>query len=300
MRPPIIVGGNPRSGTTFVAAMLNEHADVVITSEMNPKAARLMVEMMHQLTRYMGRKAHRARYWRRKRPRLQLEIWRATTSDVVYKDKAADAVMGHKTPGVELLFDDYVRIFEPAARPRLVYCLRDGLSVLRSVMNMPWAPVSFEERLDEYKHSVATFEALRERYPDDVYLLQIDAMPDDADARVDALRPMFTFLDVALTRPVEDYIRDWAPRNTRADVAGDTRPTELTAGQLAVLASDAEFMAIQRRYGYELPRPPAGARVPWRVRVGRARASATDLGQRGGRRAHREAARVTRYLRTRR
>lgn len=265
MREPILIGGNPRSGTAFVARLLDKHPDIVVTSELNPDAAELGIRMLELLDVHMGRSPRRWEYWARNRPQLMRQMWLSVSADPIHQRKPADARLGHKTPGCELLFERYVRIFEPD-HPKLVYCMRDAPDVLRSLVNMPWRPVPFEERLALLKRSVVTFEDLSARYPDHVFLVQIDRMPQDPDARVESMRPLFDFVGEPFEKLVERFVREWRRINAQSDIAGQAPPKDLTDQQRALVDGDEEIQAIRHRYGYAR----AAQRRRWR-RAGKRR-----------------------------
>jgi hypothetical protein len=260
VKSPIIIGGNPRSGTTFTAALLEAHGRIVVTSEINPEAAELACQMMRRLTVYMGRTASRKRVWQRNRAQLMTQIWKGVTSRLLIEAKPSSSTIAHKTPGSEQRFEDYVEIFAPI-RPKLVYCLRDGVSVMRSLTNMPWREVSFDRRVALYNESVALYEHLQRKYPQDVFLFQVDKAPIDSAARLGQISELFDFIGEPIDAPTEAFVAQWPLRNTMATVIGDDRAVELQADHLRTLAKDEAFVAAQRRYGYDalLPHVPA----PW-------------------------------------
>lgn len=246
MRPPIIVGGMPRSGTTFVTSLLNAHHDLAITAEMNPNAAEKLLDLHEHLTRYMYRHQVRREVWDAKRAQFVLDAWCALTGDE--RLQGPDPHIGHKTPGSELLFERYEQAFEPV-RPRLVYCMRDGWSVLRSLLNMPWRPVPLRRRLEQYTTSVATFERLQASRPDRVRLFQVDRMPEDPAARQAEVAGLFAFVGHEVDASVRRFVADWRPVNIQSSWQGST-DERLTTEQVRTIEDDPDFVDIQCRYGY--------------------------------------------------
>jgi hypothetical protein len=250
VKPPIIIGGNPRSGTTFLAALLGAHRGIIVTSEINPVAAELACQMLHRLTLYMDQVPSRRRIWDKNRGGLMVEIWKSVTSAALMRDKAVDSRVGHKTPGAEHRFEDYVEIFRPV-QPKLVYCIRDGVRVMRSLVNMPWREVSLAERLALYKHSLETYEALQRKYPKDVYLFQVDKIPREPDQRRIRVEEVFDFIGEPMDASTYRFVDEWPAQNTMSAVTGKSVGRELNEEEMQLLASDDGFTSLQRRYGYD-------------------------------------------------
>lgn len=250
MRGPIVVGGMPRSGTTFMLKLLNVHQRIAVTSEINPKAGELACALMRQLTVYMNRHEPRQRLWDANRPDLMVQIWKSVTSPGHYRNKPADARIAHKTPGSERLFEDYVRIFDPNT-PQLIYCLRNGAHVMRSLLNVPWKQYPLSQRLEEYKNSVHLYEHLQEAFPQHVIRLQSDSAGSTVEDRLATVQALFEFLGEELDEPSEKFAREWRVTNSMQEISGRAQVADLTDEQLETMVSDDEFLAIQRRYGYD-------------------------------------------------
>jgi hypothetical protein len=250
VKPPIIIGGNPRSGTTFLAALLGAHRDIIVTSEINPDAAELACQMLHRLTLYMDQVPSRKRIWDRNRGGLMVEIWKSVTSAALMREKAVNSRVGHKTPGAEHRFEDYVEIFRPV-QPKLVYCLRDGVRVMRSLVNMPWREVSLAERLALYKQSLETYEALQRKYPKDVLLFQVDKIAREPDQRRTQVQEVFDFIGEPMDASAHRFVDEWPAQNTMSAVTGKSGGRELSGQEMELLASDDVFTSLQRRYGYD-------------------------------------------------
>jgi hypothetical protein len=201
---PIVVFGSPRSGTSYLNRLLNEHPDVYLTEE-----ARLFVWMHHSLnlmgdTRFVRK--HRERFIEHVRvsyPELIRSFYRELKPSARYW---GDKNPHYAAPENQGCLEAIAELFPGT---HFIHLIRDGRDVVISLMRKGWT--SFDEAHDIWMNHVdigsrfgaqASARYLEIRYEDVVY--------DD----VAAARRLFGFLGIELHEGVLKFCQRQQLRRT--------------------------------------------------------------------------------------
>lgn len=249
---PVVVCGNPRSGTRMHANVLNAHPEILITDEFHdvPRLQAIASDMRKNvlLKKFSRERAlvHQSL--------LAKMVWASNTIDRLIEETRTVRVIGNKTPQVERRWEMLENVFR-ATPPRYVYCLRSAPKVLRSVKNLSnlrWSRDDVATNLQRYVASVRVMERMREAFPERVHVGVIDHKGDRANSAF--FEPLFRFVGVALTDEVGAAIDGLGPQNTMEAVKAATGRAEAPAVELAeaeraLIRDDRDYAEIAERYG---------------------------------------------------
>lgn len=248
---PVIVCGNPRSGTRMHANVLNAHPEILITDEYH--AIEQMRDLLDGFRRDVLLRKFPDRVALERQAFLARMIWLSNSGPRVAERGLGARILGNKTPKIELRHAALEDIFQ-SAPPRYVYCLRSAEKVLRSVKNLPnlrWSRDTVARNLKRYVRSVRCMEDIRARFPARVHVSVIDHLRPGM-RNSDFFAGMFAFVGAepdAATRAAIDAL---GPQNTMATVRSATRQTgaavDLTAEEMRLIAEAPDYRAIRRRY----------------------------------------------------
>jgi hypothetical protein len=224
---PIIVYGAPRSGTTYLRAVLAAHPEVCITDE-----AWVFVWVHHSLATLQKRiedeRRHRPQddgsrglhlrgsealgaLVRTAYPEIVREFYRAQSRHARYWGDKNPHYVGDEEPGCL----ETIRELFPDAR--FVHLVRDGRDVALSMMRQGW--LSFDAGLQRWRHGVERGSRFGRRLPPHQYveLRYEDLVADD----IGMARRLFAFLDIPMHPAVERFCHD--QRERRTPLSGPTR-----------------------------------------------------------------------------
>jgi Sulfotransferase family len=198
---PIIVYGAPRSGTTYVEAILNSHPGVFISHETR------IFEWMHQALRLAEGEglllAHRDDFVEHLRagfPDLIRDFYRTLAPDARYWGDKNPHYADHRVRGC---LDMIAELFPGS---HFIHIMRDGRDVVSSLLRKqedgkPW--VTFEEAHDTWKWSVDLGRNFGRRVTPDRYFefRYEDLVADDPGVA----KEIFGFLGIDFDQAVEDF-----------------------------------------------------------------------------------------------
>jgi hypothetical protein len=251
---PVIVCGNPRSGTRMHANVLNAHPEILITDECH--AIGSMRDLLDGFRRDILLQKLPEPAALERQAFLARMMWLANSGPRVLRGNLGARILGNKTPKAELRFEALEEIFR-AAPPRYVYCLRSAEKVLRSVKNLPnlrWSRDTVEKNLKRYVRSVRCMEEMRARFPARVHVSVIDQLRPGM-RNSDFFAGMFAFVGAAPDAATRAAIDALGPQNTMAAVRSATRQAgaavDLTAEETQLIAASPDYREIRRRYALD-------------------------------------------------
>jgi hypothetical protein len=198
---PIIVYGAPRSGTTYLEVLLNQHPDVFISHETR------VFEWLHQALGlaegdellYHHRDAF-ADHLRAAFPQLMRDFYRTLAPDARYWGDKNPHYADHRARGC---LDLIAELFPGS---KFVHIIRDGRDVVSSLIRKqeegkPW--VTFEEAHDTWKWHVDLGRVFGRRVGADRYFefRYEDLVADDPGVA----KEIFRFLDIDFDPAVENF-----------------------------------------------------------------------------------------------
>jgi sulfotransferase family protein len=251
---PVIVCGNPRSGTRMHADALNAHPDVLITDEfhhLGQLRAILSDFRRNSLLKKFSREQALAR-----QTFLAKMLWLSCSVDRTAERGFTARIIGNKTPKIERHYKILENMFI-GAPPRYVYCLRSAPKVLRSVKNLPnlrWNRDSIETNLKRYIASVRFMEEMTSAFPERICVSVIDHLrPGTRNS--DFFERIFRFIGVELTNEVRLELDGMSARNTMDVVKRETKQdgpiVELTDEEMDVILNSPEYDEISKKYDLE-------------------------------------------------
>jgi hypothetical protein len=252
---PIIVCGNPRSGTRMHANVLNVHPDILITDEFHDLAyvRRFLSEFRRgkllkkfSRTKALERQAALAKF-----------IWLVHSVDRIANEGITAKYVGNKTPQLERHYKVLENIFY-SCPPKYIYCLRSASKVLRSVKNLSnlrWSKDSVATNLSRYLRSVRRMEEMKIACPDRVYVSVIDHLVPGMPNSV-FFANAFGFIGVDLTVDVRREIDQMKSQNTMEAVKAVTKQTsniiELSDEEANLIENSEEYRDVAVKYSLGL------------------------------------------------
>ncbi len=229
---PLFIFGMGRSGTTNAQRAVNAHPLVAMNGEISLSVLKQFLTLLDAADRAQGdtREA-----WLERKADYMFESFGFLSKGGRGKlHRRADArYMGHKTPRLESLFDEYETHFASAGlKPRYFYCARNPFDCWRSYKAMDWN--RYEEVRGFLAHYVKSFERLDEiiaRAPGRVGVLNLDELIARGDPAAFYREKLFEPLGLDMPERVVQRIeklsadRSSAPRPAALD-ADDRRAIE--------------------------------------------------------------------------
>jgi hypothetical protein len=227
---PLFIFGMGRSGTTNALRVANAHPCVMMNGEIPLPVLKQFLATLDAADR-----AHSdtREGWLARKPDYMFESFGYLSKGGRGRlhRRATATHMGHKTPRLESLFDDYEAHFASAGlAPRYIYCARNPFDCWRSYKAMPWN--RYDEVTAFLAHYVASFERLdhvRERAGTRMLVLNLDELIA-ADDKVAFYRDRF-FAPLGLDMPERTVRRI---ENISAAKSGP-RPAELGAEERSAI-----------------------------------------------------------------
>lgn len=267
-RPPIVVCGMPRSGTSLTRDLLNTARGLLILDEFPTTRFGYLFDLARQLAAASG-----ARYeqWRGldQFPHARLLHLMATTWALASRPQVLERFLrrpprrvGMKTPLAELDWQKYEELLGPSA-PVWVYCWRPPLAVYESLLSLEWGahytPELFGQTL---ARSLAAAACLAERGRDRLVPFDL-SLASQRQKRWPQVRTLFRALGCAPSLRTLLFARRWPPVNRRQKAPPSMLEMREVGARLAVaeerLRADQSLQQLASQLGLSLW-PEAGAR----------------------------------------
>jgi hypothetical protein len=208
MAAPFWVVGAPRSGTTFLARVLDHHPEIFLTNE-----TRLMLLFSRMLNRWVEAR----RLLATSKSEVIESLWRQTPGVIeqVYRDLGAKPGQrwGDKYPQyadgdhdpealgtIDRLFPD----------GQYVHIIRDPRAVVASIVAKKW--LGFDEAIEAWRSFVTHARDFGKEVGENRYLeIHFEDLVEDGHSTMDAV---FTFLQLSNHPEVDEFLRAEAKRRT--------------------------------------------------------------------------------------
>lgn len=244
---PVIIVGNPRSGTRMCANVLDSHPGICITDEFQ-NVGMLNKLADQQITSFMKKRVDPDTLPLRKEL-LVKNYWLMRSSLKQIEKSHSSTIIGNKTPRAEHHYPLYEEIFS-VNKPIYVYCARNAHDVLRSIKNLKniqWSQLPFEELFENYKKSYRVLQEMQESFPDRVFVVNVDHYKDSE--LFNFYRDIFIALDVACDETIVSKVNAMGPQNTMQKVRSMTKDqspiVELTESEVETINSCGEYFSIR-------------------------------------------------------
>jgi hypothetical protein len=218
---PIVIFGAPRSGTTYLTEILNQHPEVEITNEVRIMAwAHQVLNVLPQDNEMIyNERSEFVAYLKSRLPGL--------IQDFYGQQHPAGKYWGDKNPHYAApeqagCLETIASLFPQA---HFIHVIRDGRDVVASVLRLGWA--DFEDAHTYWKQQLDVGCAFGQTQPDDRYLevRYEDLVADD----MTMAEKMFDFLGIEIASPVRQFCQ--TQQQQRIPAGLPTR--DLTAGVMA-------------------------------------------------------------------
>lgn len=249
---PVIIVGNPRSGTRMCANVLDSHPGICITDEFQ-NVGMLNKLADQQISSFMKKRVDPDTLPLRKEL-LVKNYWLMRSSLKQIEKSHSSTIIGNKTPRAEHHYPLYEEIFS-VNKPIYVYCARNAHDVLRSIKNLKniqWSQLPFEDLFENYKKSYRVLQEMQESFPERVFVVNLDHYKDSE--LFSSYRDIFSALGIDCDEEVVDKINAMGPQNTMRKVRNMTKDlspiVELTESELGVIESCSEYALIRSELGF--------------------------------------------------
>lgn len=251
MAPPFWVIGAPRSGTTFLARVLDHHAEIFLTNE---------VRVMLLFSRMLNRWVEARRLLATSKGEVLDSLWRHTPGliEQVYRDLGANPGQrwgdkypqyadGDQDPEALATID---RLFPES---QYVHIIRDPRAVVASIVAKKW--LGFDEAIEAWRAFVTHARNFGAEVGGDRYLeLHFEDLVEDGHSTVARI---FHFLGLEIHVDVDDFLRAEAerrtpisaPMGTPGSVGREAWEGRLDDSQVSMV--EGELSDLMREFGYE-------------------------------------------------
>ncbi len=266
-RPPIVVCGMPRSGTSLTRDLLNTGRGVLILDEVPSARFGHLFDLVRQLAAAGG---SRYEQWRgldqfahARLLHLMATTWALASRPQVLQRflRRPPRRVGMKTPLAELDWQKYEELLGPLA-PVWVYCWRSPLAVYESLLSLEWGAHYTPERfVQTLAQSLAAATSLAERAR--ARLVPFDvSLASQRPQRGPQVRALFRALGCSLSLRTLVFLHRWPPVNRRQKAPPSSLEAGEVEGRLAAaeeqLRADQSLQHLASRLGLDLW-PKAGA-----------------------------------------
>ena len=239
---PIIICGFPRTGTTFLQALLNSHPDIYISNEIRRRvlfAARFLCSQIVTIHR------RRQEQWRNMDPGdaqacMLRAIWYYSEPQGYLSRR-----FGNRTPGNEHFFRFYDSIFSNAP-PLYLYPIRDPAAALASYICAPWAGgPKLLPTLWRLWRSVQAAQRFHRFHPDRLLFVNLDrAITRNQRALV--VNAVFRHVDENRTASVDSFSERWPLIN-----AGESANSDMYKKLTLRISRQPIVRHLRHNLGYE-------------------------------------------------
>jgi hypothetical protein len=208
MAPPFWVIGAPRSGTTFLARVLDHHPEIFLTNE-----TRLMLLFSRMLNRWVGTR----RLLATSRDEVIESLWQQVPGVVeqIYRDLGArpDQRWGDKYPQYADGDQDseaLATIDRLFPEGQYVHIIRDPRAVVASILSKGW--LGFDEAIEAWRAFVTHARSFGMIVGEDRYHeIHFESLVKDGHSTVQGI---FTFLGLGNHPEVDAFLRAEADKRT--------------------------------------------------------------------------------------
>jgi hypothetical protein len=136
--------------------------------------------------------------------------------------------------------------------------LREGRRVFVSRKNMRWGKIpTIRQQVRRYLDSLSAIETYQKEHPDRVFVFQLDRIEPTPEARLEAVRRLFTYVQEDVVDEVADFVQKWTPVQTTVQHHARTGSgeilKELPPDEQRFLDRHRDYQAAMQRYGYARP-----------------------------------------------
>jgi hypothetical protein len=251
MAPPFWVIGAPRSGTTFLARVLDHHPEIFLTNE---------TRLMLLFSRMLNRRVDARRVLATSRDEIIESLWRHVPDLIqhVYRDLGArpgqrwgdkypQYADGDQDPEALATID---RLF-PASQ--YVHIIRDPRAVVASIVAKEW--LDFDDAIQAWRIFVTHARSFGSAVgPERYYEVRFESLVEDGHTTADAL---LAFLGLSMSPQVDEFLKAEADLRTPVSAPisqpGSTGRTawEDRLDDTQVLKIEAELADLIDELGYE-------------------------------------------------
>ena len=227
-RPPVVVCGMPRSGTTLIGKILGAGPDLCIFPELAPGSVDALLTVMERLrlqyltTTWLG--VRRAEVEQRLltflRHACEASRWESEPPC------PADVRFGVKHPGMEAHIERLDAVLASSA-PTYVYVIRDPEATYGSVLRMPWGDLDPAVFRDRFRESVESVLGLQAADPERLLVIDIDALRGGSERR-EAMTAAFATIGVPMSLASRELVDGWPPVNRVPDNIGVLDSAEIS------------------------------------------------------------------------
>lgn len=237
---PIAICGVPRSGTTAVSLMLNQHAEIGLAREIELYKLPSIVPLLDETA------AHHGKAWTPgRRDEVVKAIWYFVGRPV--GERVAARRWGMKTPWSEFNRD----LWDPLVSPLWVYVIRRGDRVFQSNMRLGYGDADYPERMiSRYKESIRIGEAMAKEGAG--HICQMD-LADDFESRMRLAEGVFEFIEEEIDPGVQAFVEKWPtqhPATNPTNEGGPAGSVELPERWQELLEADSEYQEMMLAHGY--------------------------------------------------
>lgn len=250
--PPVIIFGNPRSGTRMCANVLDSHPKICITDEFQ-NVGMLNKLAEQQISSFMKKRVDPDTIPVRKEL-LVKNYWLMRSGLKQIEKSYSSRIIGNKTPRAEHHYELYEEIFS-VNKPLYVYCARNAHDVLRSIKNLKnlqWNSLPFQELFENYKKSYELLFKIESKFEGRVFVVNVDMYKDDD--LFCFYKPIFEALDVDFDDHFINKINRLGPQNTMKKVRGmikdDSPVLELSQDEKSLIDGCEEYAKIKKRFNF--------------------------------------------------
>jgi hypothetical protein len=240
---PLFIFGMGRSGTTNAQRVANAHPLVMLNGEITLTLLKQFIALLDAADH-----AHDG---------ARADAWLARKADYIFESfgylskggrgklhRRADArYMGHKTPRLESLFDEYETHFGSAGlKPRYFYCARNPFDCWRSYRAAEWNRYDVQGFLAHYVKSFERLEDIQARVPERIGVLNLDELIAQGDPVAFYREKLFEPLGLDMPERVAERVLSLSSKRSSGG-----RPPELDADDRRTIETYPGIAQIQTR-----------------------------------------------------
>jgi len=237
---PIVICGVPRSGTTALSLMLNQHAEIGLAREIELYKLPSIVPMLSETAVH-----HKDAWTPERRDEVVKAIWYFIGRPVGVRIDARR--WGMKTPWSEFNRD----LWDPLVSPLWVYVIRRGDRVFQSNMRLGYGDADDPERMiARYKESIHIGEAMAREGAG--HICHMD-LADDFESRMRLAEGVFGFIEEEIDPGVRAFVEKWPtqhPATNPTNEGGPAGSVELPDRWQELLEADSEYQEMMLAHGY--------------------------------------------------
>jgi Sulfotransferase family len=222
---PLFIFGMGRSGTTNAQRVANAHPLVMLNGEITLTLLKQFLALLDAADRV--HEGARGEAWLERKADYIFESFGYLSKGGRGKlHRRADArYMGHKTPRLESLFDEYEAHFGSAGlKPRYFYCARNPFDCWRSYRAAEWNRYDVQGFLAHYVKSFERLDEIQTRVPDRIGVLNLDELIAKGDPVAFYREKLFEPLGLDVPERVVERVRSLSSKRTSGE-----RPPEIGA-----------------------------------------------------------------------